>query len=139
MYSTMLYTMSKSAEKQRVTYRLDPELAAALRLLPNQTAFVERSLRESLGQLCPLCHGSGEATGVHLMVSNLKRNPAGPLDRASAAGLRALVRLGRQLLATELALEPCDEGTELAFRLEREDTVLLVGRIARGSSNLELH
>lgn len=139
MYSKLLYPMARSANKQRVTYRLDPELAGALKQLPNQTAFVERTLREALAQLCPLCHGTGEAPGVHLSVSNLKRSPIGRLDRAAAARLRALVRLGRQLLATELALEPAEAPSELAFRLEREDQTLLTGRIPCGPTELELH
>ena len=135
----MLYAMTRAANKQRVTYRLEPELAAALKQLPNQTAFVERTLREALSHVCPLCHGSGEATGVHLSVSDLKRSPVGPLDRAAAARLRALVRLGRQLLATDLALEPAASESELAFRLEREDQILLTGRIPCGPSDLELN
>ena len=139
MYSKMLYLMTKVANKQRVTYRLDPELAAALKHLPNQTAFVERTLREALDQVCPLCHGSGEAPGVHLIVSDLKRSPVGPLDRPAAARLRSLVRLGRQLLATELALEPTEHPRELVFRLEREDQTLLTGRIPCGTHELELN
>ena len=139
MYSKLLYLMARAANKQRVTYRLDPELAAALKQLPNQTAFVEQSLREALNQVCPLCHGTGEATGVHLAVSDLKRSPLGRLDRPAAARLRALVRLGRQLLATELALEPSEVGSELAFRLERESQTLLTGRIPCGTRDLELN
>ena len=131
--------MAKVANKQRVTYRLDPELAAALRHLPNQTAFVERTLREALDQVCPLCHGSGEAPGVHLTVSDLKRSLVGRLDRPAAARLRSLVRLGRQLLATELALEPTEHPSELVFRLEREDQTLLTGRIPCGTPELELN
>ena len=84
MYSKLLYTMARAANKQRVTYRLDPELAAALKHLPNQTAFVERTLREALSQGCPLCHGTGEAGAAHLIVSDLKRSPIGRLDRAAA-------------------------------------------------------
>ncbi len=139
MYSKLLYLMARAASKQRVTYRLDPELAVALKQLPNQTAFVERSLREALNHVCPLCHGTGEATGVHLAVSDLKRSPLGRLDRPAAARLRALVRLGRQLLATELALEPSEVGSELAFRLERESQTLLTGRIPCGTRDLELN
>ena len=139
MYSKVLYTMAHAANKQRVTYRLDPELVAALKYLPNQTAFVERTLREALSQVCPLCHGTGEAGGVHLIVSDLKRSPIGRLDRAAAARLRALVRLGRELLATELALEPADRPSELAFRLAREDQTLLTGRIPCGATELELN
>ncbi len=139
MYSKLLYMMAKGANKQRVTYRLDPELAVALKQLPNQTAFVERTLREALSQVCPLCHGTGEASAVHLIVSNLKSCPVGRLDRAAAGRLRALVRLGRQLLATELALEATDGPSELAFRLAREDQTLLTGRIPCGATELELN
>jgi len=139
MYSKLLYTMARAANKQRVTYRLDPELAAALKHLPNQTAFVERTLREALSQACPLCHGTGEAGAAHLIVSDLKRSPIGRLDRAAAGRLRALVRLGRELLATELALEAAEGPPELAFRLAREDRTLLTGRIPCGETELELN
>ena len=124
--------MDRRHPKQPMTFRLPAGLSAALRELPNQTAFVEGALREALGRLCPLCHGSGAAPEVHLAVSNFKRLAVGRLDRESAAQLRALVRLGRQLLATDLKLEPTG-GTDLEFRLAREDELLLTGRIPRGS------
>ncbi len=94
--------LQKKNRKQRATFRLEPELAAALRQLPNQTAFVESVLREALGRLCPLCQGTGHASGVHLHVSNFKGLPIRRLDRSTAAQLKALVHLGRQLLATQL-------------------------------------
>jgi hypothetical protein len=97
---------TRSRAKQRVTFRVDPELAGALRHLPNQTAFVERVLREALGRLCPVCAGSGEVPDVHLAVSNLKKLAGRRLERDTAAQLKALVRLGRQLLATNLRLAP---------------------------------
>jgi len=118
--------------KERMTFRLPPDLAVALRQVPNQTAFVERSLRASLGQICPLCHGTGEASGVHLTVSDLKSLPIG-LDRYAAAQLRALVRLGRALLATRLELEPATD-SDLAFRLARDEELLLSGRIPYGQA-----
>ena len=124
--------MAKRARaKQRVTFRLEPELSAALRQLPNQTAFVERVLREALGRLCPLCEGRGEVADVHLAVSNLKKLAVGRLDRDVAAQLKALVRLGRQLLATNLELEPSPTEGELEFRLARADELLLSGRLPR--------
>jgi hypothetical protein len=131
----MLYAMSRKAgePKTRMTFRVTSELAEALRQLPNQTAFVESVLQEALGRMCPLCHGSGEAPDVHLSVSNLKRLPGQRLDRASAAQLKALVRLGRELLATQLELETSREDSGLGFRLAREDRVLLAGRIPRGA------
>ncbi len=121
-----------------MTFRLSAELARSLRELPNQTAFVESTLREALGRVCPLCHGTGEAPGVHLAVSNFKQTPGQRLDRTSAAQLKALVRLGRQLLATELALDSTSQSDSLGFRLARADEVLLSGRIPRGESSLKL-
>ena len=143
VYSNMLYRMSKALPKQRVTFRLESDLAATLRLVPNQTAFVEGLLRQALDQLCPLCHGSGQASGVHLSVSDLKQGlkglPGGRLDRPAAAQLRALVRLGRQLLATDLALAPGLRDAQLEFRLERQDQLLLQGIIPWGDRQIELH
>jgi hypothetical protein len=120
-----------------MTFRLPAGLAAGLRHLPNQTTFVETALREALGRVCPLCHGTGETPDARLNVSDLKHLLAGRLDRAAAARLRALVRLGRELLATELALE-ARAGDVLGFRLERENQVLLTGQIPRGSGSLKL-
>jgi hypothetical protein len=119
--------------KERMTFRLPPDLAVALRQVPNQTAFVERSLRASLGQICPLCHGTGEASGVHLTVSDLKSLKIERLDRYAAAQLKALVRLGRALLATRLELEPATE-SDLAFRLARDEELLLSGHIPYGQA-----
>ena len=118
-----------SRPKQRATFRIDPELVALLRRLPNQTAFVERVLREALGRLCPLCEGTGEVPDVHLSVSNFKDLPVRRLDRRAAAQLKALVRLGRELMATELQLEALPSGGRLGFRLARQDEQLLVGTI----------
>lgn len=128
--------------KERVTFRVAPDLAMALRRLPNQTAFVERVLRSALGHICPLCLGSGQAPGVQLSVSDLKGLQIGRLDRPAAAQLRAIVRLGRAVLATDLELEP-SEGSdgpdpELDFRLARDQQLLLSGRIARGRSQVRL-
>jgi hypothetical protein len=122
--------------KQRVTFRVDPELATALRHVPNQTAFVEQVLRDALGRLCPICAGSGEVPDVHLVVSNLKKLEGRRLDRVTASQLKALVRLGRQLLATNLELETSAEDGELEFRLARSNELLLSGRIPRGQSEL---
>ncbi len=129
--------LRKKTSKQRATFRLEPELAAALRQLPNQTAFVESALREALGRLCPLCQGTGHASGVHLNVSNFKGLPIRRLDRSTAAQLKILVHLGRQLLATQLKLEACEE-EGLAFELAREDQLLLSGEIPRGKREVRL-
>lgn len=141
----------RSTDKTRVTFRVGGDLAAALRQLPNQTAFVERTLRDALGQICPLCHGTGESPARTLVVSDLKAKPIDRIDRSTAAQLRSLVRLGRQLLATELELLPAQavarageiEGEHapsngLSFRLAREDQLLLSGIIPPGRSGLAL-
>ena len=137
VYSTILHTVEPSRRrgtpKSRATFRLEPDLLDALRALPNQTAFVETTLREALTRLCPVCRGTGQAAGVHLSVSNCKALPIGRLDRATAAQLKTLVRLGRQLLATDLELHASTGDPDLEFRLAREDQVLLSGRIPRGA------
>jgi hypothetical protein len=138
-YSTLLHDMSRrSRAKQRVTFRIDPEIGTLLRQLPNQTAFVEQVLREALARICPLCAGTGEVRDVHLAVSNLKKLAVGRLDRVRAAQLKALVRLGRQLLATNLELEPSRDDGELEFRLARADELLLTGRIPRSNRDVTL-
>ena len=129
---------SDARHKQRVTFRVDPELATALRRLPNQTAFVERVLREALGRVCPLCEGTGEVPGVHLSVSNFKDLPIRRLDRSAAAQLKALVRVGRALMATELKLQADSGGSCLGFRLAREDQQLLAGTIPGGGTQVSL-
>ena len=141
----MLYSMatsdaraSRPRTRTRVTYRVGGDLADALRQLPNQTAFVERTLREALAQVCPLCRGSGESASVHLTVSDLKDQPVTRLDRSTAAQLKALVRLGRQLLATQLELEASGEHSGLGFRLAREDQLLLAGIIPGGEAEVAL-
>jgi len=123
-----------------MTFRLPADLVTALRRLPNQTTFVERAVRASLGQLCPLCHGTGQMSSGTLSVSDLKHCRLGRLDRRSAAQLKALVRLGRELLATELRLEAsgASGSTELGFRLARDRQLLLAGRICRGESEVVL-
>jgi hypothetical protein len=130
--------MSARRSKQRVTFRVDREIASALRQVANQSKFVEQVLREALGRLCPLCAGSGEVHDVHLAVSNLKKLAVGRLDRVRAAQLKALVRLGRQLLATNLDIESSPDDGELEFRLARSNELLLTGRIPRRSSELAL-
>ncbi|MCP4007124.1 MAG: hypothetical protein GY725_23325 [bacterium] len=131
-------TNEKASRRPRVTFRLSEDLVEDLRQLPNQTAFVERVLREVLGRACPLCDGTGEVREVHLAVSNFKTLPIARLDRKAATQLKALVRLGRQLLATDLKLEVSRDGAPLAFRLARENQLLLTGRIPREDPDVTL-
>jgi hypothetical protein len=97
---------------------------------------VEQVLRDALGRLCPTCAGTGEVPDVHLVVSNMKQLAGRRLDRTTASQLKTLVRLGRQLLATNLELETSAEDGELEFRLARSNELLLSGRIPRGQSEL---
>ena len=147
MYSIMLYVSNRipgdaPPAKTRVTFRVQDDLASALRQLPNQTAFVERTLREALGHVCPLCRGTGESPGRPLVVSDMKDLPIERIDRDTAAQLRSLVRLGRQLLATDLELHLAGgayaSNNGLSFRLAREDQLLLSGIIPPGRSDLAL-
>jgi hypothetical protein len=130
VYSIMLYM----AQKRMVTFRVASDLAAALRKLPNQTAFVESALREALGRTCPMCAGSGRvAASSALRLPDFRAHRLPRLDRAKALELRELVRLGRRVSATDLALERAEDDG-LAFRLSRKRAVLLEGEIdARGT------
>lgn len=122
MYSIMLYM------KTRVTFRLAQDLADELRELPNQTRFVETALREALGFACPLCQGSGRWQTRRLTISNFRRRALPALERAGALELRRLVRVGRQLSATALELEPAAPGG-VTFVMTRGREVLLTGQL----------
>ena len=115
--------------KTRVTFRLPSDLADDLRELPNQTQFVEAALREALGVACPLCQGSGRLQSRRLQISNFRRCALPRLARESALELRRLVRVGRQLSATDLELEGASPGG-VHFVLTRDREVLLTGKLA---------
>ena len=118
----MLY-MSR---KHRVTFRVANDLAAALRKLPNQTAFVETALRDALGRTCPACRGKGRVS-TQLRISDFRRERLPRIGHARALRLREVVRLGRRMCATELTLAKAGGG--LAFRLLRREELLLCGRV----------
>jgi hypothetical protein len=52
--------------------------------------------------------------------------------------LKALVRLGRALMATDLTLQADSGGTSLGFRLARQDEELLAGTIPGGGTEVAL-
>jgi hypothetical protein len=52
--------------------------------------------------------------------------------------LKALVRLGRALMATELKLQADSGSPDLGFRLARQDEQLLAGTIAGGANEVSL-
>ena len=130
MYSTMLYM------KTRVTFRLSADLADTLRELPNQTRFVETALRAALGKECPVCAGTGRFLEQALRVSDFRDASLPPLERQTATQLKQLVRLGRELAATRLDLEPEDE-RGVAFVLARNEDVLMKGLLRGPATRLQ--
>jgi hypothetical protein len=137
MYSKVLY-MARVDRKHRVTFRVAPEIAEALRQLPSQAAFVEAALREALGKTCPLCLGRGRLPTPALAISDFRAAELPRIDRASALQLRELVRLGKRLCATDLVLDAGGGEGALAFRLVRKDELLLAGRVGDGV-RLDVH
>jgi hypothetical protein len=118
--------------KTRVTFRVAEDLAEELRLLPNQTHFVETALREALGKSCPTCRGTGRTAAGTVRVTSLRQAPA--LDRATAMQLQALVRLARRLGASDVDLASAGEGVR--FTVQRGRDVLLRGNVANAATHL---
>ncbi len=46
-------------KEQVINFKVDKDLQEALSLIPNKSEFIRNSIRESLGNKCPLCGGSG--------------------------------------------------------------------------------
>ena len=125
--------------KTRVTFRVNEELAAALRELPNQTQFVEDALRQALGRTCPTCEGSGRVPRSLLKVSNVRRAELAPLDRSTALQLKRLVGVGQELAASHLDVRRGAGPDEVGFTLRRGKHVLLNGSLRRGAENVRVH
>jgi hypothetical protein len=125
--------------RTRVTFRVDPRLATALRQVPNQTRFVEKALKDALGRSCPLCRGSGRLAGDSLRISDFRIEALPKLERAAAAPLRGLVRFGKRMQATTLKLEATPEDGDLEFRIARDDEILLSGRLNPNGGALHLN
>ncbi len=130
-YSKVLYVM-----KTRVTFRVAPDLADALRDLPNQTQFVEQALRDALREKCPACDGTGRAPTRSVRVSNFRRSRLPPLERPLALRLRQLMSFARRSAATDLGLRAVEGG--LAFVVSRGSEVLLEGSFDRHATRIEL-
>ncbi len=52
------------AQRQRhkgevITFKVDPDLAEVLRLMPNRSQFIRAAVLSALGHVCPLCQGLG--------------------------------------------------------------------------------
>jgi hypothetical protein len=119
--------------KTRVTFRIAPDLADALRELPNQTHFVEAALRGALGETCPACDGTGRVRRSALAVTSFRRAALPPLARETAIELQRLVRAARALSATRLDLEPSPSRNGLAFVVARQGDVLLRGTLSEAA------
>lgn len=115
--------------KTRVTFRVDSRLATALRGVPNQTRFVEKALKDALGETCPVCRGSGRLAADSLRVSDFRNAALPRLERAAAAPLKELVRFGKRMQATDLRLEAKRGDDNLEFRIARDEEILLQGRL----------
>ena len=120
--------------KTRVTFRVAEDLAAALRVLPNQTQFVEQALREALRDECPACGGTGRVGLRRVRVSNFREAALPPLSREVALQLKSIVELGRRSAATNVELSRTRGG--MSFVLARGSEVLLRGTLANSGSQL---
>jgi len=120
--------------KTRVTFRVAEDLAEALRLLPNQTQFVEQALREALRAECPACGGTGRVSIQRVRVSNFRERALPPLQRELALQLKSIVELGRRSAATNVELRRARGG--MSFVLARGGEVLLRGTLGKAGSRL---
>jgi hypothetical protein len=119
--------------KTRVTFRVDEDLAGALRELPNQTRFVEDALRAALGRTCPLCLGEGRLPRRTLRVSNVRTAGIERLTGDEARQLQRVFRLGQVLAATRLNL--ARQGKRVRFSLRREQEELFGGLLNAEGDN----
>ena len=46
-------------KEQTVTFKVDNELSELLKNIPNKSEFIRHSILKALGNLCPLCNGTG--------------------------------------------------------------------------------
>ena len=127
MYSILLYM------KTRVTFRIDDDLAATLRELPNQTKFVEDALREALGRTCPVCVGSGRLPLRSISVTNVREGGIKRLTRDEAQHLQRVFRLGQEVAATRIDLQR--HGRRVTFTMKREELDLLDGTLTSQHAN----
>jgi hypothetical protein len=127
VYSIVLYM------KTRVTFRIDDDLAATLRELPNQTSFVEDTLREALGRTCPVCAGNGRLPLRSLSVTNVRDGGIKHLTREEAQHLQRVFRLGQEVAATRIELRR--RGRHVTFAMKRERRELLEGTLTAQHAN----
>ena len=115
--------------KTRVTFRVEDDLAHALRDLPNQTRFVEQALRDALGRTCPTCQGQGRLPLRRIRVTNVRTQGIRRLSRDEAQQLQKVFRIGQEVAATRIELVKL--GQRIGFKMQREETELLNGILAQ--------
>jgi len=49
-------------KEETITFKVDQQLAEALRRVPNRSEFIRNALRTALDAGCPLCQGTGTLT-----------------------------------------------------------------------------
>jgi hypothetical protein len=124
--------------KTRVTFRVAEELAELLRELPNQTQFVEAALRDALGIACPACVGTGRVPG-RLQVQDFREARLPRIDQATALQLKAVVRLARQIAATDVGLSRSKRAGDLAFEIRRDKNVIMSGAVRAGQMSMAVN
>ena len=113
--------------KTRVTFRIADDLADALRILPNQTKFVEDALRDALGRSCPVCDGAGRIPMRALQVTNIREGGLKQLNRDEAQQLQRVFRVGRAVAATRIELRR--RGRQVTFTMSRDTAELINGTL----------
>jgi len=119
--------------KTRMTFRLDRDLANALRDLENQTKFVEDALRDALGRTCPVCKGDGRLPARSIRVSNVRKQGIKRLSRDEAQQLQRIFRIGQQVAATRIELTK--RGRRVGFSMRRDRHEILVGVLSPEALN----
>jgi hypothetical protein len=54
------------SKEEVFTFKVDGELAELLRRIPNRSDFIRASLLAALGNLCPLCQGTGRLSPAQM-------------------------------------------------------------------------
>jgi hypothetical protein len=119
--------------KTRVTFRVENDLADALRELPNQTRFVEDALRGALGRACPVCGGDGRVPLRDIRVSNVRAQGIKRLNREEAQQLQRIYRLGQEVAATRIELHR--RGRRVGFSMRRNREEILNGLLNSETGN----
>ena len=58
--------MAHHNKEQVITFKVDARLAELIGRLPNRSQFIRTAILDALGNICPLCQGSGTLTPEQL-------------------------------------------------------------------------